>query len=88
MGAFARECHDLLAPGGWIILTVPNPLVDSILRVLKALHIVDGMALEEHYGFDPRMTQTFFNSEQWEPLVTRRFQVGLNNLLVFRRRTS
>src|SRR5690606_38546895 len=46
-----------LAPGGRVIVTVPSPLVDHILKVMVALRIADGIAHEEHYGFEPRLVE-------------------------------
>jgi SAM-dependent methyltransferase len=81
----ARECRRLLRPGGRVIITVPSPRVDTILAVLCRLRMLDGMSLEEHHGFDPRTAPQIFTQhglvlEHW-----RRFQLGLNHLLVFRK---
>jgi SAM-dependent methyltransferase len=82
----ASACARLLRPGGRVILSVPRPVVDRILRVLIALRLVDGMALDQHHGFDPADTATVFAPPVWEPLARRRFQLGLNTLFVFERR--
>lgn len=78
-----RECARLLRPGGRVIITVPAPCVDAIIGFLCRLGLADGMSLEEHHGFDPATTPTFFTApglhlEHWS-----RFQLGLNHLLVF-----
>ena len=52
-GPMAETCHDLLVPGGRVIITVPARAVDTILAILRFLHLIDGMSLEEHYGFEP-----------------------------------
>jgi 2-polyprenyl-3-methyl-5-hydroxy-6-metoxy-1,4-benzoquinol methylase len=81
--ALPRTCWDLLNPGGRVVLTVPSPRVDDVLRVLGALRLVDGMSLEEHYGFDADRTATLFTAPLFRPVCRRRFQLGLNNLFVF-----
>lgn len=81
--AFAAACQRALAPGGRVVLTVPHPLVDRILDLLIALRLVDGMAAEEHHGFDVAETRTIFESAGLPLLLERRFQLGLNRLYVF-----
>ena len=72
-----------LAPGGRVIITVPSPLVDAILAVLRFLRIIDGMSLEEHYGFKVADTITLFESVGLRLLHRSSFQCGCNNLFVF-----
>jgi SAM-dependent methyltransferase len=79
----ARACHRLLNPGGRVVITVPSPRVDDILDVLGRLRVIDGMSVEEHYGFDPAQTERIFASPDFRLLERRRFQLGLNNLYVF-----
>jgi 2-polyprenyl-3-methyl-5-hydroxy-6-metoxy-1,4-benzoquinol methylase len=81
----AQDCYDYLVPGGVLIITVPSPLVDHILSVLKALRLVHGMALEQHYGFEVKRTPALFTAVGLELLKASKFQLGLNNLFVFRR---
>lgn len=79
----AMHCFNYLKPGGRVIITVPSPQVDAILDVLSALKLIDGMSLEEHYGFDPSQTEKIFNASQFRLLAKKKFQLGLNNLFVF-----
>src|ERR1043166_8509645 len=46
----ADGCYEYLKPGGKIVLTIPSPMVDQILKVLIFFRVLDGIALEEHYG--------------------------------------
>ena len=43
------------------------------------------MALEQHYGFDPRETPTLFEVGGMELVKASRFQLELNNLFVFKK---
>ena len=90
---FPNEAHALLAsgcathlkPGGRIIITVPSPFVDQILKVLTTLWLVHGMSLEEHHGYDIAQTAQIFSEPNFRLLRHERFQFGLNNLFVFER---
>src|SRR4051812_15694168 len=81
----ALACRQLLRPGGKVIVTVPSKLVDPILTLLVTLRLIDGMSLDEHYGFDPSMTPRIFAPPDFSLLARRTFQLGLNNLFVFER---
>ncbi|GGG48662.1 class I SAM-dependent methyltransferase [Bizionia arctica] len=74
--------YNLLKPKGRVIITVPSPQVDFILEVLLKLKLIDGMSLEEHYGFKPSDTEKLF-SKGFKLIEKRKFQLGLNNLYVF-----
>jgi hypothetical protein len=43
------------------------------------------MSLEEHYGFDPSCVPSLFSVGKLELIKAKKFQLGLNNLFVFRR---
>lgn len=81
--ACARELARVLAPGGRVVLTVPSALVDSIVDVLRALGILEGMRLEEHHGYDVSRTPVVFAQAGFEQRLHRRFELGLNHLFVF-----
>lgn len=82
---FLAACAAQLKPGGRLIVTVPAPAVDTILRWLARLRLVDGMSLEQHHGFAPATTTTLATVAGLVPERHQHFQFGLNNLFVFRR---
>lgn len=75
-------CHQMLKPNGRVVITVPSPRVDDILSLLSTLRIIDGMSLEEHYGFDVESTVDLFQGA-FKLRHRQQFQLGLNNLFVF-----
>jgi SAM-dependent methyltransferase len=83
---FIPACLKLLNPGGQIILTVPSNWVDPILDVLKFLKFVDGMEIEQHYGFEPKLVPVLF--AEMRLVKHSRFEFGLNNLFVFEKPPS
>lgn len=82
---FNEAFFNYLNPSGRIIITVPSPYVDQILWVLRKLNLVDGMSLDEHYGFKTKEVFTLFDKEKYRLLKHKKFQLGLNNLFVFER---
>ena len=74
-----------LKPGGVLIVTVPSAFVDKILDVLVKLKVVSGMSVDEHHGFEPAQLPGLLSGEGLGVEVTRKFQLGLNNLFVLRR---
>ena len=79
----SSACHDLLKVGGRVIITVPSKAVDYVLSVLKFLRLIDGMSLEEHFGFQPAETLRVFAAPRFKLIRHERFQLGLNHLYVF-----
>lgn len=82
---FARQIAERLARGGFLVVTVPSPRVDTILEWLRAVRLIDGMALEQHYGFPARRTAEIFAAAGLRLVRWKRFQLGLNNLFVFQK---
>lgn len=79
----ADACYELLYPNGRVIITVPSKIVDFILAGLRMLRLIDGMSLEEHYGFEPHQTIKIFREPNFRLLNHIKFQLGLNHLYVF-----
>jgi 2-polyprenyl-3-methyl-5-hydroxy-6-metoxy-1,4-benzoquinol methylase len=83
--SLSEGCRRFLKPGGKVIITIPSPAVDRILNVLVALHLIDGMSLEEHHGYEVSGTAKIFCPPDFRLVLHRRFQLGLNHLFVFER---
>lgn len=83
--SLAAGCYQYLKPGGKLIITVPSPQVDYILEVLTKLKLIDGMSLEEHFGFEPKDTERIFSKPRFHLIHKSKFQLGLNNIFVFER---
>jgi 2-polyprenyl-3-methyl-5-hydroxy-6-metoxy-1,4-benzoquinol methylase len=85
LAGLAAECASRLTPGGRVLITVPSPLVDSLLNGLVRLRLAHGMSLEDHHGFHPRQVPELFVPAGFSLERHERFQLGLNNLYVFRK---
>ena len=79
----AKACWNVLNPDGRVIITVPHPRVDRFLDILKALGLIHGLSLEEHYGFDPKQLPEIFN--RWTLLKKERWELGCNYLFIFKK---
>lgn len=82
--AVEEACWKLLSPGGQLIITVPHPIVDKILYFLKYFRCINGLALEEHYGFVPETLSDYFR--RWKLVKKTRWQLGCNYLFVFQKK--
>jgi 2-polyprenyl-3-methyl-5-hydroxy-6-metoxy-1,4-benzoquinol methylase len=78
-----RACERLLKPGGYIVVTVPSPSVDTVLDVLRRFHLIAGMSVDEHHGFDQSTVPALFSRAPLELVARKRFELGMNNLYVF-----
>lgn len=77
----------MLKDNGRFIVSVPHPFVDKILDALFFLKLIDGQALEEHHGLDPKLLLDIIQSH----LILKKikyFQLGLNNIMIFEKRLN
>jgi hypothetical protein len=85
LAAWGPALARLMAPHGRLVITVPEPTVDTILHVLIRLHLVAGMEAHQHHGFEPKELDTIFAAPLWRQVEHRSFELGLNNLYLFER---
>jgi SAM-dependent methyltransferase len=78
----ADACARLLSATGRVIITVPSPVVDTIMHWLVRLRLLRPIEFHQHYGLDPDEVVHVF-SQRLRLVVRKRFELGLNNLLVF-----
>jgi SAM-dependent methyltransferase len=74
-----------LTGNGIIVATVPSPMVDKILDVMIRMHLLDGMEAEQHHGVDVDHLPDVLAQAGWQVRSRTRFELGLNNLMVFER---
>lgn len=84
--AMASAVAERLKPGGHLVITVPSTLVDPIVDTLVKLRLMRAVGIEQHWGFDPTTTPEVFAAGALELVKSRRFQLGLNNLFVLRKK--
>jgi len=70
--ALAKACAKILKKNGKVIITTPAPVVDKLLAILLFLHLMDGMSLEQHFGFDPKSVPSLFLSLGFRLIVWRK----------------
>ena len=82
--AVLREASRILVPGGSLIMTWPATLVDPILNMLHALHLIsDEMESDEHQKRMPvSEVQRLLERAGFVEFHHQRFELGLNNLMV------
>lgn len=83
LGEAASASARLLRPRGRVVITVPSPVVDSILHWLLKLRLVAGIGVHEHHAFDPEEVPAIFGAAGLRLFRRYRFQFGLNNVFVF-----
>jgi SAM-dependent methyltransferase len=85
--AVLREAHRILAAGGSLIVTWPSAMVDPILSVLHRVRLVsDEMESDEHQRRIPvPALQQMLGGIGFKHFHHRRFEFGLNNLMVAQR---
>ena len=78
------EAYRILSPGGSLIMTWPSEMVDPILKVLHGLGLVsDEMESDEHQKRIPvEALRRMLQAIGFRELVHRRFEFGLNHLMV------
>ena len=79
-----RDIHRILAPGGSLIMTWPQALIDPALNLLHAVGVISKeMESDEHQSRipTPKMLSILAGIGFIDP-QHRRFEFGLNNLLV------
>lgn len=79
------ETYRIVRDQGIVILTVPSAAVDPILKVLAAVRLIDGMSIEEHSHFNSSDTIKYFEKCGFSLKHHHRFQLGLNNLFIFKK---
>src|SRR5580658_2744697 len=79
-----REAYRVLGPQGSLIMTWPSSMVDPILQVLHTLHLIsDEMESDEHQKRIPVETlRQMLQVIGFQGFIHRRFEFGLNNLMV------
>lgn len=79
-----RNAFRVLVSGGSLILTWPSSMVDPILNVLHAFHLIsDEMESDEHQKRMPvAALQHMLAGIGFQAFFHRRFELGLNNLMV------
>jgi len=85
-----QEAFRILIPGGSLIVTWPNPIVDSILTVTKGIGLTSPeMESDKHEQRVPLPSLlAMLKAIGFHDFLHRRFEFGLNNLLVARKPLS
>jgi len=82
---YPQTLSRFLKEGGLVIVTVPSKIVDIVLFILKSLRLIDGMDLGNHQDFPRKKIIESFTRQGYSLVVRKKFELGLNNLFVFRK---
>lgn len=82
---FLFDCYNYLSDYGKVIITVPSPWVDYIIKVLKFLRIIDGMNVEQHHCFRPKYIVPLLREAGFKQVLHKKFELGLNHLFVYQK---
>ncbi len=72
-----------VTPFGRVVMTVPHPLVDTIIHVGKKLGILDGMDDHQHRSVKTHLLAKTAEENGFSLVKKKSFQFGLNRLYVF-----
>jgi hypothetical protein len=83
-----NQLSELLDDNGLVIITVPSPFVDSILKVLSILNLIDSEELDgdAHHHLSLKKLKLILN--QKFTVRHKFFQIGLNNLLCLKKKKN
>ncbi len=79
-------CWKYIKPNRQLIITVQSARVERLLDGLKALRIVEGFSMHEHYGFNPDCLLSIFS--RWTLIKRVRWGFRCNNLFLFRKHNT
>ncbi|MBS7788113.1 methyltransferase domain-containing protein [Flavobacterium sp. CYK-55] len=88
LAKYATALLPYLQPKGRVIITIPSPKVDAILKILLFLKLIDGMDVHNHQDFDRSLIQEIFTVNGYTLIAKKRFELGLNLLYVFEKNDS
>jgi SAM-dependent methyltransferase len=82
-----REAYRILAPGGSLIMTWPEAVVDPLLHVFRRLRLISPeMESDKHERWiPPEELRATLREIGFDVVAHRTFELGLNNLLVAHR---
>lgn len=78
--------RSMVADGGRLVATTPAPISHNIMRAGAVIRLFARDSLSEHKNYFRR--RDFLFRPEWELDVYRRFELGLNQLLVLRKRSA
>lgn len=77
------RCHQLLKPGGRLIITIPSLLAEPILLLMLKIGIIAGMDLDAHTSLRWDMLKRIPNPNEFHLMVHQHFEFGFNHLIVY-----
>lgn len=83
LAAVGKALASAVRPNGRVIVTLPSPSADGILDVMQRIGMIDGMDLDAHRHLTVEGLVDSWSKCGLHCLRQRRFEFGLNNLVVF-----
>lgn len=81
--SFGTSIREISTQNARLIITMPHPFVDNLIKFLKRLRLLDGMDDDAHHELGIEIVIQLLKKTNWRMIYWKKFQFGLNNEIHF-----